>query len=134
MDVIPQVGDPQPAVTLEFDAARIAADTTRMELAKGGDVAIVGQVRRYDSTKRTVQLEPLVIGGPSLVPSSPDLSRANAMWLGYAFVAVENEGTLHILLNSLPQRRRASRSDPQPPSRWCSIAPARWPTVVSTPP
>lgn len=70
---------------LEFATRRVVADTTRMELAQGSDLAIVGQVRRVDASARRILLEPLVIGGPSLESASPDLPPGEAMWLGHSF-------------------------------------------------
>ena len=84
-NVIPKSSVSDLKVVLEFETSRIAADTTRMELAEGRDVAIVGQLRRFDSKTRTITLEPLVIGGPSLESASPDLPAGEAMWLGYSF-------------------------------------------------
>jgi hypothetical protein len=72
-------------ILLEFEASRVTSDTTRMEIANGSDVAIIGQVRRIDAAEGVVILEPMVVGGPSLESASPDLPRAQAMWLGHSF-------------------------------------------------
>lgn len=73
------------AVALEFATKCVVADTTRMEIAQGSDIAIVGLLRRVDWSARRIILEPLIIGGPSLESASPDLPPGEAMWLGHSF-------------------------------------------------
>ena len=67
-------------VRLAFATKRVVADTTRMEIANGSDVAIVGHLRHFDTSAAKMTIEPLVMGGPSLEPASPELSAAQAMW------------------------------------------------------
>lgn len=84
VEVVQKV-DTDVKVELNFATERVVADTTRMEIANGSDVAIVGQVRHFDQASLTMTIEPLLIGGPSLEPASPELTAAQAMWLGHAF-------------------------------------------------
>jgi hypothetical protein len=72
-------------LTLEFATERIVADTTRMQLANGAELALVAQLRSFEPESHEMVLEPLVIGGPTLEPASPLLSADEAMWLGYTF-------------------------------------------------
>ena len=76
--------DTELTVQLEYATKRIAADTTRMELAEGREVAIVAQIRHFSQVDKVLILEPLVIGGPSLEPAHPE-TVPDALWLGYSF-------------------------------------------------
>lgn len=69
-------------VKLEYSTAKIAADTTRMELANGSEIALVAEYRWREGD--TLFFEPLVMGGPQLEPADPR-AIPDAMWLGFAF-------------------------------------------------
>ena len=75
-------GDVAQKVLLRLGTEHIYADTTRGELERGSEMAMVAQLREADGD--TLIFEPMLLGGPMVQPAS-DVQIPDAIWLGFAF-------------------------------------------------
>lgn len=69
-------------VRLRLSTDKIAADTTKSELANGSEMAMVAQLR--EKVGSVLIFEPMLLGGPMVQPEN-DAALADAAWLGFAF-------------------------------------------------
>lgn len=79
-------GIDEPRVVLEYSPRHIGSDTTRMELARGGPMAVVAQFnRRQDGA---LVWHPLVMGAPWLLSNSADDPLNGAEWWSHDFFEI----------------------------------------------
>lgn len=79
-------GIDEPLVELEYSTKHVVADTTRLELGKGGPVAVIAQLHQFADGR--LVFHPLLMGAPWLNDRSAKKVLTGPEWFSYDFFEV----------------------------------------------